>query len=245
MSVVVRIGADRAGESARADSERRDGRRRRELRLLAAIGGATLLALGAIPLPSFRHARALESKRDEVRREVDAMLVAETAARAWEQRDRGAVEATSADYRRWFAPERRLLETRNHVLRVTRSLGIQVMQAAVSGETEPAAALVEPEWDGAPELAGETPEPERSVVAPAPGRFAIPATAELVQLVGRGGFAEVLLLGAMLPKLDPPLRIVSFEISGTGTWRDFTLLCERFFEQAGASGPVGGPAGAP
>lgn len=230
MSVLVRIGVEPGTAPAR-DAAEQGGRFHLPNRKLVVIGAiAGLLLLGAVPLPSIHEARSFEGRCATLADQVERLRCEEAAARSWESKGRRHAAEVHEAFLRWFAPEKRLLETRNHVLQVARSLGLQLTDLTVATEAQPDDAVAEGEViaEAAPELAPEI--VNDGGVAAALSSSALPpsVTTETVQAIGRGGLGEVLAFGAILPKLDPPLRLVSFELTGTGATRDFVLVAERF-----------------
>jgi hypothetical protein len=227
MSVLVRIGSESEALPRVAERDRPgDVRRRRGRRIVIAGACTGAVLLGAVPLPSIQEAHSLEQGCTTLAEEVDRLRAEAAIVRTWEEGDRGHADAEHREYARWFSGEKRLLETRNHVLRLARALGIQVTDVRVTDSQADVAAAT-------PVAADPSAEP---TVAPPPA-LPIAASSELCHVAGRGGFAEVVLLGAMLHRVEPPLRIVSLEIAGAGTTRDFTLLAERFYD---ASAPTRG-----
>jgi hypothetical protein len=255
MSLLVRIGSGAGAAPPGAAAAGAGVLRRRERRALLVGAGAGLLLLGAVPLPCAFESRTLARRCEELSAQVARLREEEAAARAWESGDRVRAPEVHRRFRRWFSSERRLLETRNHLLGVARSLGLRVTdvqvfdgaeagQDAIGGDGS-GAAVVEPllegiEEGGAAAAGGVAPGATGAAAQPgASGAWrepSLPIAAELVHVAGRGGFAEIALLAAMLSRLDPPLRLVTLELTGSGTARDFTLLAKRFYEAAGATG---------
>jgi hypothetical protein len=193
MSLVLRTGPPPA-----AAAGARRGRRRHDRAY--AIGGACLglLLLCGVPVPSALRCDQLAAERAALEEKLAALKAEEQEVAEWEGGPKRESRAVHSLFRRWFSRDLRLLETRNHVLRVARVLRLELTDLSVTEE----------------DLGGDTGSPTGAQVlgsaggeavaavmgaAAGPKGLALPARAERIRMDGEGKFVHVLLLCGMLP----------------------------------------------
>ena len=219
------------GDAAANVAVQKRGRRR--ARFAAVVGAVGVLALGGVPVPAVRDATAQAERAAGLANELAALEQTESAARSFGSAEQRRAANIAREHRRWFAERRELLGTRNHVLQLTRVLGITVKDLQVSEPQAPsdsgnlasmASTASESDGSGASD-SSTTPSP--GIVGSTGGGY----VSETVELSGVGGSVEVQVLAGIFPKLDPPLRLVRFEQTRDRDPCEFTMTLERFFAQ--------------
>ena len=191
-----------------------------------------MLALSGVPLPAAREAREQSERADQLELELRALELVEAEATRFAGDERRRAAQIAREHRRWFAPRRELLSTRNHVLQLVRVLGIEVVELAVGEPQLPEGSFVPGGGDGGGDASGGDSSGTGGIdgasgAAPTP---TAPYAFESVELLGRGGALEVQVLAAVLSKLDPPLRLQALEQQAGADPVEFVLRMERFFE---------------